>query len=97
MHFKTYGDKELEDFDKYGVIGKGCKWASLSKIVRRKLDIMHSAHSILDLRVPPNNHFKWLRGDLAGFASIRINNQWRIIFMINSKNAFEKVVIIDYH
>jgi len=47
--------------------------------------------------VPPGNKFEWLKGDLKGFASIRINDQWRIIFIVNKQNHLEEVEIIDYH
>jgi len=52
---------------------------------------------VLDqLRIPPSNHLEKLGGDLKGFYSIRINDQWRIIFKWTEGNSFE-VEIIDYH
>jgi len=48
------------------------------------------------VRVPPSNKLEKLSGDLKEFYSIRINNQWRIIFQWESGNAFE-VKIVDYH
>ena len=41
--------------------------------------------------------FEWLKGDLKGYASIRINDQWRIVFKINKSNELEEVEIVDYH
>ena len=46
----------------------------------RKLQMIDDATSDQDLRVPPSNHFEKLRGNLAGFHSIRVNNQWRLVF-----------------
>jgi len=52
--------------------------------------------NITDLRVPPANRLEKLAGNLKDFYSIRVNNQWRIIFKWNSGNA-SQVKIIDYH
>jgi proteic killer suppression protein len=46
----------------------------------RKLQMIDDATTDQDLRVPPSNHFEKLRGNLAGFHSIRVNKQWRIVF-----------------
>ena len=97
MEIISYGNKETEKFDLHGIIGKRCKWANLQGIARRKLDILIYGQSINDFKVPPNNKFEWLKGNLKGFASIRVNDQWRIIFKITSNNELEKVEIIDYH
>jgi proteic killer suppression protein len=93
----SYGNKETENFDLEGKITKRCKWASVANIARRKLDILIYGIKIDDFKVPPGNKFEWLKGDLKGFASIRINDQWRIIFKINKQNQLEDVEIIDYH
>jgi proteic killer suppression protein len=61
-----------------------------------KLDILNSAHALNDLQSPPGNRLEALRGDYAGFHSIRINNQWRIIFHWQDGNVHD-VQIIDYH
>ncbi len=61
-----------------------------------KLDILNSAHALKDLQSPPGNRLEALRGDYAGFHSIRINNQWRIIFHWQDGNV-HNVQIIDYH
>ena len=62
----------------------------------RKLDMINAALSVDDLRSPPGNRLEALRGDLRGFYSIRINEQWRIIFRW-SDGAAEDVEIVDYH
>jgi toxin HigB-1 len=46
----------------------------------RKLQMIDDARTDQDLRVPPSNHFEKLRGNLAGFHSIRVNEQWRLVF-----------------
>lgn len=93
----SYGNKETRDFDLNGEIGKKCQWKSLKNIARRKMDILIYGVTVEDFKVPPGNRFELLKGDLKGMASIRINNQWRIIFKINKQNQLEYVEIIDYH
>ncbi len=61
-----------------------------------KLDILNAAQSLDDLKSPPGNTLEALRGDLAGFHSIRINNQWRIVFKWQDASAHD-VQIVDYH
>jgi proteic killer suppression protein len=66
------------------------------KAALQKLDILNAAHSLEDLRSPPGNRLEALRGDLQGFYSIRINNQWRLVFRWQASQALE-VRIVDYH
>ncbi len=61
-----------------------------------KLDILNSAHTLKDLQSSPGNRLEALRGDYAGFHSIRMNNQWRIIFQWRDGHVHD-VQIIDYH
>lgn len=61
-----------------------------------KLDVLNAAKDLLDLRSPPGNRLEALRGALSGFYSIRINDQWRIIFRWQDGNAYE-VQLTDYH
>jgi proteic killer suppression protein len=68
----------------------------IQNIGRRKLRIINNSVDIADLRIPPANRLEKLSGKLKDFYSIRINDQWRIIFKWNSGNASE-VEIIDYH
>ena len=62
----------------------------------RKLDVLAGAHELLDLRSPPGNRLEALRGDLEGFHSIRVNDQWRIIFRWSANSAHD-VSLTDYH
>ena len=61
-----------------------------------KLDVLNAAESLQDLLSPPGNRLEVLRGDLRGFHSIRINNQWRIVFRWQSGEAHD-VRVTDYH
>ncbi len=63
---------------------------------RRKLRMINNAQSITDLKIPPANRLEKLAGNLKSYYSIRINDQWRIIFKWNNGNATE-VTITDYH
>jgi len=69
---------------------------TIHKIAYRKLLLIDGAERLDDLRVPPGNRLEKLSGDLFGKYSIRINDQWRIIFSWKENNAYE-VEIIDYH
>jgi proteic killer suppression protein len=66
------------------------------KAVERKLDMIEAAYRLGDLRVPPGNHLEAFRGDLFGFHSIRVNDQWRIVFRWEDGTAAE-VRVTDYH
>ena len=68
----------------------------LRRVARRKLLYLHEATNLTDLRVPPGNRLERLKGDLKEFHSIRINDQWRVIFRWSDGNAYD-VQIIDYH
>ncbi len=68
----------------------------IQQVGRRKLRMLNNSQNIIDLRIPPSNHLEKLSGKLNDFYSIRINDQWRIIFKWENNHAFE-VEIIDYH
>jgi toxin HigB-1 len=68
----------------------------LKRAARRKLLYLHDAAELTDLRVPPGNRLEALKGNLAGFHSIRINDQWRIVFRWSQAGP-EEVEIVDYH
>lgn len=70
--------------------------SDLSRAARRKLLYLHDAAELNDLRVPPGNRLEKLHGDRLGFYSIRINQQWRLVFRWSSGNASD-VQIVDYH
>ena len=90
----SFGNKETEK------IWRGERSKKLPNeiqdIARRKLRMLNNSHDISDLKIPPSNNLEKLKGNLKDFYSIRINKQWRIIFIWNNGNANE-VEIIDYH
>lgn len=61
-----------------------------------KLDMLESAAALLDLASPPGNRLEPLKGDLKGSYSIRVNDQWRIVFRWKHNNAHD-VRLTDYH
>ena len=68
----------------------------LRRAARRKLLYLHDASELKDLRVPPGNRLEALKGKWQGLHSIRVNDQWRVVFRWASGNAFD-VQVIDYH
>ena len=72
------------------------RFSAIARVALRKLIQMNRARCLQDLRVPPGNRLQLLKGDLAGFHSIRINDQWRIVFRWTDRGP-EEVAIKDYH
>ena len=68
----------------------------VQEIARRKLRMLNNSQSLTDLMIPPSNRLEKLKGTLKNFYSIRVNDQWRIIFKWNNGNA-DEVELIDYH
>ena len=96
MAIQSFADKATEQFFLTGRVAKKVGWAPVSKVVMRKLDMVHYAAVLNDLRVPPGNRLEALRGELKGFHSIRINDQWRIVFRWTDAGPTE-VKVTDYH
>jgi len=69
---------------------------SIHRVALRKLEILHAAVELSDLRTPPGNRLEALKGDRKGQHSIRINNQWRICFVWRGGHS-DKVTMLDYH
>ena len=90
----TFGDKDTES------IWNGIRVINMpldiQNVGRRKLRMLNNSQTITDLRIPPSNRLEKLSGNLDGFYSIRINNQWRIIFQWIEGQS-EQVKIVDYH
>jgi len=61
-----------------------------------KLDMLNGSAALLDLRSPPGNRLEALKGDLRGHHSIRVNDQWRLVFRWEANNAHD-VRMMDYH
>lgn len=68
----------------------------IQQIGRRKLRMLNNSQNLNDLRIPPSNKLEKLSGKRKDFYSIRINDQWRIVFKWDSVNASD-VTILDYH
>lgn len=91
---KSFADKETEK-----VFGRQFSKRlppDIQHKARLKLEILDAAESLQDLRVPPSNHLEKLSGNRQGQHSIRVNNQWRICFVWETKDAYA-VEIVDYH
>jgi proteic killer suppression protein len=69
--------------------------SELRDAAQRKLQYVNAAAEVADLRAPPGNRLEMLKGSLRGFYSIRINDQWRVIFRWD-RGAHE-VAVVDYH
>jgi len=63
----------------------------------RKLQMIDDATTDQDLRVPPSNHFEKLHGNLAGFHSIRVNTQWRLVFRWKGGAGEAEGIYLDDH
>ena len=72
------------------------RWAAITSIARRKLELLDWAGRLDDLRVPPGNRLEALRGDRIGQYSIRVNDQYRLCFRWTGADASD-VEIVDYH
>ena len=90
----TFGDKETE---RLFITGKSKRIPStIVNVALRKLDYLNRAKTLQDLEAPPGNRLEALKGSFKGKHSIRINDQFRIVFKFNGGEASE-VEVIDYH
>ena len=91
---RSFGDIDTE------LISNGTRSRKLPQdiqnVARRKLRMIEAASDINDLRVPPGNRLEQLSGNLEGFWSIRINDQWRVVFEFKNGGT-DNVKITDYH
>jgi proteic killer suppression protein len=90
----SFGSKETEK------IWNGIRVSKMpnevQEIGRRKLRMLNNSQNLNDLRIPPSNRLEKLSGNLKEYYSIRINDQWRVIFKWDNSNSSD-VTIIDYH
>jgi proteic killer suppression protein len=91
---RSFRDKEAEKVFKRQKSSKLPEM--LQRVALRKLRMLNRAESLNDLRVPPANRLEKLKGDRLGQRSIRINDQWRICFIWQDRDALQ-VEIVDYH
>ena len=90
---RSFGDRRTAALFEDQVV---LDFQGIARRAKHKLEAINAASRISDLAVPPSNHLEKLRGDLQGFYSIRINDQWRVIFRWSAGDAAE-VHIVDYH
>ncbi len=69
---------------------------TIQKRVLRKLLMINAAEILKDLIIPPGNRLERLRGKKEGLYSIRVNDQWRIVFLWKNNKAYD-IEIVDYH
>ena len=91
-----FRDSWLHDFFVLDVRSKKIP-ADLEGRLFRKIQMIDDATSDADLRVPPSNHFEKLKGSLAEFHSIRVNQQWRLIFQWDAARGEAKGLYLDNH
>lgn len=91
---KTFGDNESEKIWN-GIRSKKLP-NEIQDVARRKFRMLNNAQDVNDLRIPPANRLEKLKGNLKDYYSIRINNQWRIIFQWLNNDSYD-VKIVDYH
>ena len=90
---RSFGDARTEAlFNDRAVPAFG----QIARRAKRKLEMLHAAGRLDDLSVPPSNRLEKLKGRLKAYHSIRINDQWRIIFKWKDGHAND-VAIVDYH
>ncbi len=92
---RTFRGKFAETILRTRVVPKGFP-ASIAAVARRKLVQLDNAGLLGDLAASPGNRLEALKGDLAGKYSIRVNDQWRIVFRWTQAGP-EEVEILDYH
>jgi proteic killer suppression protein len=93
---QSFASPAIERFFMEGRIPKGVGWAKIARVAARKLDMLDYAGALGDLASLPGNRLEALRGDLAGRHSIRINDQWRVVFRWSQAGPAD-VDIRDYH
>ena len=90
---QSFADKDTEQLFREE---KNRRFNTIARVALRKLIQMNRAVRLADLAVPPGNRLEPLRGELKGFHSIRINQQWRIVFRWTERGP-DEVAITDYH
>lgn len=90
---RSFGDKRTEALFRDAVVKD---FREIARRAKRKLEALHAAARLDDLRVPPSNRLEKLKGDLKDYYSIRINDQWRVVFRWIDSEAHD-VSIVDYH
>jgi toxin HigB-1 len=90
---QSFSDRDTEELFR---TEENRRFHAIARVALRKLIQMNQAGKLDDLKVPPGNRLEALKGRLAGFHSIRVNDQWRIIFRWTDAGPSD-VAIVDYH
>ena len=94
---KSFGDNATEELFHNIQSRRTRRFPSeISRSVLRKLDVIDGAHQLQDLQTPSGNRLEALKGELKGYYSVRVNDQWRIVFRWSGDSAHE-VSLVDYH
>jgi proteic killer suppression protein len=93
---RTLASVELKEFFQRGRGRTRFGWANVARIVTRKLDMLDYATELRDLGSPPGNRVERLTGRWHGYHSIRVNDQWRVVFRWSDLGP-EDVDVVDYH
>ena len=93
----SFGDRATEDLYHNRPTSRARRFPQdVFNLALVKLDMCNGSAAVLDLRSPPCNRLEALKGDLKGFHSIRVNDQWRLVFRWEGGNALD-VRLMDYH
>jgi proteic killer suppression protein len=93
----SFGDRATEDLYHNRPTSRARRFPrDIVDLALVKMDLLNAAVAVLDLRSPPGNRLESLRGDLKGHHSIRVNEQWRLVFRWEGNNAYD-VRLMDYH
>lgn len=92
----SFGDRATEDLYHDRPTSRARRFPrDIVDLALAKMDLLNAAAAVLDLRSPPGNRLESLRGDLKGHHSIRVNEQWRLVFRWEGNNAYD-VRLMDY-
>jgi toxin HigB-1 len=96
MAIQGFADETIGQFFRTGGVPRKAGWSGVASVVARKLDMLDHAAVLHDLLRPPANRLEALKGTRKGFHSIRVNDQWRVVFRWTAAGPTE-VDVVDYH
>jgi proteic killer suppression protein len=93
---RSFANEAVKTFFERGRPVTRFGWRNIARVVGRKLDMLDYAYELRDLGSPPGNRLEALKGRWRGFHSIRVNDQWRLVFRWSDQGP-EDVDVVDYH